>query len=129
NITNIPHMSELLQAQFTFSRLLPRLLDQAYSLGYSVTLGEAYRTPQQALLDAQAGSGIAQSLHCQRLAIDLQLFRDGYYLSKTEDYQALGEYWEKLGSQQNPPVPLCWGGRFSSRPDGNHFSLEFQGVR
>ncbi|HBJ0947911.1 TPA: M15 family metallopeptidase, partial [Escherichia coli] len=32
-----------------------------------------------------------------------------------------GEYWESLGGS--------WGGRFKSRPDGNHFSLEHNGVR
>ena|ERR1700741_1755946 len=120
-------MSELLNLQFTFSRLLPRLLDEAYNLRYAVTLGEGYRTPQQAALNAESGSGIANSLHCLRLAIDIQLFRDGQYLSKTEDYLPLGEFWEKLGETEK--VPLCWGGRFQSRPDGNHFSLSFQGVK
>ena len=119
-------MSDLLQLQFTFSRLLPRLLDKAYSLGLSVTVGEAYRTPQQAKLNADAGSGIVNSLHTQRLAIDLQLFRDSIYLMDTKDYESLGEYWEQLGVQEK--VPLAWGGRFS-KPDGNHFSLGFQGVR
>lgn len=33
----------------------------------------------------------------------------------------LGQYWESLGGS--------WGGRFKSRPDGNHFSLEHDGVR
>lgn len=120
-------MSELLQLQFTFARLLPRLLDEAYRLGYTVTLGEAHRTPEQAHLNASKGSGIENSLHCQRLAIDLQLFRDGVYLADTAQYAPLGQFWEQLGTQEK--VPLCWGGRFHDRPDGNHFSLSYQGVR
>lgn len=122
-------MSELLNLQFTFSRLLARLLDEACRQGYSVSVGEAYRTPEQAALNASKGSGIANSLHTQRLAIDLQLFLEGKYLDKSQSYQALGEYWEELGKEQVPPVPTAWGGRFVSRPDGNHFSIEWQGTR
>ena len=122
-------MSELLNLQFTFSRLLPRLLDEAHRLGYSITLGEAYRTPEQAKINAERGTGIGPSLHCSRLAIDLQLFREGRYLDTTEQYLALGEFWEKLGLESSPPVPTAWGGRFQSRPDGNHFSIGYQGVR
>ncbi|MGO3686517.1 MAG: M15 family metallopeptidase, partial [Proteus vulgaris] len=43
------------------------------------------------------------------------------YLTATSDYKELGEYWESLGGS--------WGGRFKTRPDGNHFSLEHNGVR
>jgi hypothetical protein len=35
-------------------------------------------------------------------------------------YRPLGEKWEAMGG--------TWGGRFS-HPDGNHFSLEHEGVR
>lgn len=82
---------------------------------------EAYRTPEQAKLNAQKGSGIANSLHCQRLAVDFNLFINGEYQTRTEAYRELGEYWESLGG--------AWGGRFKNRPDGNHFSLEHDGVR
>lgn len=122
-------ISPLLEAQFTFSRLLPRLLDEAIRMGYTLTLGEAYRTPEQAALNAVKGIGISNSLHGQRLAIDLQLFREGKYLPDSSDYKPLGVFWEELGKSQIPPVPLSWGGRFVSRPDGNHFSLEYQGIR
>lgn len=113
-------MSTLLQRQFEFTKKLPLLLEKAYMLGYDVTVGEAYRTPEQAKLNAEHGSGIANSLHTQRLAIDLQLFRNGIYLTASNDYLALGEWWESQGGS--------WGGRFS-KPDGNHFSLSFGGVR
>jgi hypothetical protein len=51
------------------------------------------------------------SFHYMRLAIDLNLFWKGTYLTETADYEVLGEYWESLGG--------TWGGRFD---DGNHFS-------
>lgn len=86
-----------------------------------LAIGEAYRTPEQAALNAKKGSGITNSLHTQRLAVDFNLFVNGQYKTDTADYLPLGEYWESLGG--------TWGGRFKSRPDGNHFSLEHNGVR
>lgn len=113
-------MSDLLERQFKFSRLLPKLFDKAFELGYEITVGEVYRTPEQAKINASKGSGISNSLHTQRLAIDIQLFLAGNYLNKSDSYRLLGEYWESLGGS--------WGGRFT-RQDGNHFSLEFNGVK
>ena len=100
--------------QAQFADMAADLIQEAVRLGFNVTLGEAYRTPEQAALYAQQGKGIVNSLHCKRLAIDLCLFRDGQYLTQTEDYRDLGEWWEAQGGR--------WGGRFT-RPDGNHFEL------
>lgn len=86
-----------------------------------LAIGEVQRTPECAALNAKKGTGIANSLHTQRLAVDLNLFVNGKYMTDTKDYLPLGEYWETLGG--------TWGGRFKSRPDGNHFSLEHNGVR
>lgn len=110
----------LLEKQQLFAVLAAQLILYANSQGYKITLGEAYRTPEQATLNAKKGSGIANSLHTIKLAIDLNLFRDGKYLSDTESHRTLGEYWEKLD-------PLCrWGGRFG---DGNHYSITHNGVK
>lgn len=111
----------LSEKQQLFTQLVAQLIAWAGEHGYRLTFGEAYRTPEQAKLNAKNGSGIANSLHSQRLAVDLNLFVNGVYQTKTEDYLPLGEYWEALGGS--------WGGRFTSRPDGNHFSLEHNGVR
>ena len=63
------------------------------------------------------GKGTWPTCHHWKLAVDLLLFRDGDYLTDSESYRELGEWWE----QQHE---LCrWGGRFS-RPDGGHFSLQ-----
>lgn len=112
----------LARHQQLFAALVPRLIDQAIALGFRVTLGECYRTPEQAAWNAEHGKGVASSLHTRRCAIDLQLFRDDVYLTDSADYRVLGEWWTQLH-------PLArWGGDFL-RPDGNHFSLEWQGVQ
>jgi hypothetical protein len=66
------------------------------------------------------GYGSAYSVHKLKLANDINLFKDGMYLTKTEDHKVFGEYWESLH-------PLCrWGGRWN---DGNHYSLEHEGKK
>lgn len=107
-------------------RLLPRLLDHAHGLGYTVRGGELWRTPEQAARNAATGKGIANSLHVEKLAIDLNLFRNGKFLTRSEDHKPLGEFWESLH------VLCCWGGRFRDRngnpkPDGNHYSIRHDG--
>ena len=104
----------LRQKQSLFAKLAAELVLKAYSLGYEVTLSEAYRPPERARLMADRGKGIANSLHISRLAIDLNLFRDGAYLQDTLDHQELGEWWEAQHEW------CCWGGRFG---DGNHYSI------
>jgi hypothetical protein len=108
----------LREKQSLFVRLTARLIRHAEDSGYELTWGEAYRSPEEAARLAKLGKGIATSLHTQRLAVDLNLFRDGVYLSSTEAHRPLGEWWE----QQHE---LCaWGGRFK---DGNHYSLSHGG--
>lgn len=109
----------LSQKQQRFAKYVALLIYRAYELDFAVTLGEAYRSKEEAARLAAAGKGIKNSLHCDRLAIDINLFRDGKYLTRTEAYRDLGEWWEKLD-----PPNTCWGGRFS---DGNHFSYAHAG--
>lgn len=111
----------LLAQQVAFARLLPRLIDKAFELGYEVTLGDAYRDPRvHGELGIKMGYGHAKSGHKCRLAIDLNLFRDGRFLGGTDDHRALGEWWK----QQHPLAR--WGGDFN---DGNHYSFEYGGVK
>jgi len=111
----------LSEKQQKFTVMISQLIQWAEKNGYKLTFGEAYRTPEQAALNAKKGSGISNSLHTQRLAVDFNLFINGVYKTRTEDYRSIGEYWESIGGS--------WGGRFKSNPDGNHFSLEHNGVR
>lgn len=115
-------MSELLEAQCTFMHDLSKLIQYIYECGYTCTGGELYRTDEQAIANAKKGTGIARSLHTQRLAIDLNLFKDGAYLSVSSAHQPFGEFWKKLRPEN------AWGGDFS-KPDGNHYSHSFGGVR
>jgi len=111
-------VSLLLERQMIFTGLLVELLDHALELGFGVTLGETYRPDETVELYALQGRGSRASLHPLRLAIDLHLFRDGVYLTRTEDHRELGEWWEERNA-------LCrWGGRFG---DGNHYSLQWEG--
>ncbi len=109
------------EAQRAFARLVPRLMDRAHELGYEVTLGDAYRDPKvHGALGVKMGYGHPKSAHKQRLAIDLNLFKNGVFQTSTEAHKELGEWWEK----QHPDAR--WGGRFQ---DGNHYSFERDGIR
>jgi hypothetical protein len=116
------------EKQRVFTRNVAKLITWAYEQGFEITFGEAWRTPEQAALNAKKGSGISTSLHISRLAIDLNLFRDGRFLVKSEDHRPLGTYWKSLN-------PLnCWGGDFKDSrglpaPDGNHYSMSHAGAK
>lgn len=116
-------MSSLRQLQSLHVRCVGKLIEFATVGGYELTWSETYRTPEQAILNAHNGSGIVHSLHLLRLAVDLNLFRDGVLLETVEDYSPLGGFWKALD-------PLCcWGGDFVTRPDADHFSITWQGVK
>ena len=107
--------------QELFMRQLPRLIDKAHELGYEVRGGDLFRDPRShGNLGAKGPYGNRFSCHKLKLAIDLLLFKDGLYLTKTEDYRELGEWWEQQHDLN------CWGGRFA---DGNHFSMTYQGLK
>lgn len=92
----------LQQQQSEFVRMVAQLIEYATELGYDLTFGDAFAT-----------TGHKQnSFHYSRRAIDLNLFKDGKYLDKTEDHLPLGLYWEMIGGS--------WGGRWN---DGNHYSI------
>lgn len=109
----------LRQKQSRFMRLLPRLIDKAHELGFELTIGDGYRDPRVfGPVGVRQGYGESRSAHKQRLAIDLNLFKGDAWLTSTEAHRPLGEFWESLGG--------AWGGRFN---DGNHYSLEHNGIK
>jgi len=107
--------------QERFAYLLAMLIQRAHLLRFEVRLGELERTLYQAEEYERLGVGTRRSAHCNKLAIDLALFRDGKWLRKTEHYRELGEWWE----QQDEACR--WGGNFS-KSDGGHFSMRHRGV-
>ena len=114
--------SETLGAkQQRFTLMVAKLIQHIYAEGYTATFGDAYRDPRVhgAHGTKKTGSYSAPgSVHKLRLAVDLQLFKDGKYLTASEDYTFAGLYWESIGG--------TWGGRFN---DGNHFSIEHGGYK
>lgn len=90
------------QKQRKFTKMVALLILYAYELGYELSFGDAY---------AKTGH-IEGSFHYKRLAVDLNLFKNGRYLTSTKSHEPLGLFWESLGGS--------WGGRFQ---DGNHYSL------
>jgi len=102
------------QKQRKFAGMLGNLICYAYSLGYEITIGRGYASANA----NKADGGHARSLHLSRLAQDLNLFKDGVYLTETSDHAELGAYWKAMGG--------TWGGDFD---DGNHYSLEHQGMK
>jgi len=101
----------LRQKQSHFVKMVSLLINFAYMNGYELSFGDAWARSRE-------GVHVPNSCHYIRLAIDLNLFKDGKYLSNTEDHRLLGEFWESIGGS--------WGGRFG---DGNHYSLEHRGRR
>lgn len=113
-------MAETLgQKQRRFTKMVAKLIDFAYANGYELTFGDAYRDPRlHGDMGVKKGYGHSKSNHKIRLAVDFNLFKDGKFLTSSEDHKPLGEYWESIGG--------TWGGRFN---DGNHYSLEHNGTK
>lgn len=116
--------ASLRETQVAFTYAVGRLiLHVAENPGWAITLGECYRPAETALMYERKGLGIANSLHTKRLAIDVNLFYQGHYCTDTSSYEWLANYWKTLDKR------ACWGGDFEKRPDGNHFSFTWEGVR
>lgn len=114
------------QRQELFMECLAKLLVWLIANGYKIRGGELQRAAAEAAKNAADGDGIANSLHILKLAIDLNLFRGGEWLTTSEAHRDPGTYWKSLH-------PLCcWGGDFKDakgrpKPDGNHYSVTYQG--
>jgi hypothetical protein len=109
------------ECQRVFASFVPRLMDKILNEGYEYTLGDGFRDPRVfGEIGVHMGYGHPKSGHKRKIAIDLNLFKDGVYLDKTEHHRLFGEWWEK----QHPLAR--WGGRFE---DGNHYSFEWDGIK
>lgn len=142
-------MSETLGAkQRRFALAVGKWLLAVNARGYEVTFGESYRSDEQAEINAlgtagrarlveylmphfpelarrianNTGSGIRNTLHESRLAVDFNLFHRGAWISDgaSPHWRVVGELWEALCSGHR------WGGRFG---DANHLSIEHDGRR
>jgi hypothetical protein len=96
--------------QFKFSSMVPLLILYIYQQGYTISIGDVY-----------AKSGHKRgSNHYKKLAIDINLFKDGKYLRSTDAHAGFGFFWETLHPLNR------WGGRFK---DGNHYEYVIGGWR
>lgn len=102
----------LFEEQAIFTQNVGKLLTFIYKNGYKCSMGEAWRSPEQAAIYAKEGKGIKDSLHCERLAIDLNLFdHNDHYLNDFHDYEFIGTYWESLHKNNE------WGGHWHPTKD------------
>lgn len=92
-----------------------RLILKSQELGFVVTAGELFRTPEQQKIYVESGlSKTFNSMHLKRLALDLNVFKGGNSCS-IDEIKPLGIYWESLNPLNR------WGGNFTTIKDGPHF--------
>ena len=105
----------LRKKQSIFAINFAHLIIYAEKQGYEVTIGEVYRWSRVQKFYIKIGvSWTLNSQHSKKLAGDLNLFKNGRYLSKSDEHRVLGKYWESLN------IYNVWGGRFK---DGNHYEM------
>lgn len=117
---------KLSEKQRIFAHRIAILIIWVYSHpDWSVTFGEAWRSPETQDIYVRTGKSKTHlSKHPDRLAIDLNLFIKGRYITDKEKYRPIGEFWELMAPENR------WGGRFGVDPenydkevgwDTNHF--------
>jgi hypothetical protein len=110
---------KLSEQQMIFTYNVAQLIEYIYANQYYATFGDAYRAPELAEIYAKQGKGIKDSLHSQRMAIDLNLFdKDKKYVTDKESYQRFGNYWKSLHKNN------VWGGDWVKLVDSNHFEMK-----
>ena len=103
--------------QAAFLLDMGRLVLKATELGFQVTAGELYRTPEQQQIYVRTGrSRTMQSIHLQRRAVDLNFFKGGKLVYDKAALAPLGAYWESLHPWNS------WGGNGVKLVDVPHFS-------
>ena len=106
----------LLEKQMKFAELVTYFLYNLFELGYRVTFGEAWRTKeQQEIYVKKKLSKTMNSKHLERLAIDLNFFKDGKWLADRDELLEVGQIWKSMGED------CVWGGDWNW--DGGHFQL------
>jgi hypothetical protein len=111
--------SGLGSAQEQFSRDLADLIQYADSLGYNIRMGEVYRTREQQVWYLNHGlSKTMNSWHRKKLAVDINLFLNGRYLSDGDAYAILGRFWQSKNEEHfNEGLEYRWGGSWGRPAD------------
>jgi len=106
----------LVTEQAAFLQDVARLIQYAADIGWTVTAGELYRTPEQQAIYVKTGrSKTMNSFHLKRLAVDLNFFKDGKLVYDVTALKPLGTFWESLSEKNS------WGGNWNSFKDVPHF--------
>ena len=102
-------MSRLIQDQQDFFDFFVEWGVEARRRGYKCTFGDAYRDPRASFPYSSPGT-----VHDDRLAVDVNLFKAGQWLTTKDEWREMGKCWDSLD-------PRCsWGGDLS---DPNHLSF------
>ena len=109
----------LRQAQSVFTANVAKLINYAFSKGYELTFGEAFRTPEQQAIYLKKGlSKTSQSKHLVRLAVDFNLFVNGKLVDDGLAHADLAKYWEGLNEVNRAGYTWGW--------DAGHFEMNFK---
>ena len=101
---------KLREKQSIFARKIAVLKLVAVEMGYETTEGDYYRDPR-------VPYGHEMSLHKFRLAADLNIFKNGKWLTDGTGHDELHDIWDKMG------------GALRIDKDLNHYSLAHYGMR
>lgn len=98
------------QKQEKFSNMIMLLLIHIHALGYQVRGGHWYRCEN-------CYTGAKNSAHKLKLAFDVNLFKNGEYLTSGKEHEIIHDYWDSIGGAPRIPNDL------------NHYSLSHNGIR
>lgn len=105
------------EKQSIFLLNVAKLIIWAFENGMELTGGELTRTDeQQAIYIKEGKSKIKRSKHQDRIAIDLNLFINGQYMTDRESYKPLAAYWKSLNAANKAGYDWGW--------DANHFEMD-----
>ena len=89
-----------------FRELVELLLKRLRARGLDPMVWEAWRSFERAEEMQKRGSGVAMSMHCYGLAVDI--------ISATTRWNAPSEFWAALGDEAET-LGLVWGGRWQRK--------------
>ena len=114
----------LSEKQMLFTRNIADLIFFATEKGFGLTLGHAWRSPEeQERLVREGRSKTFKSQHLNRLAIDFNIFLNGGLCLDWSLIKPLGDYWESLHPSNR------WGGDWNNNElkdgfiDTPHFEM------
>ena len=96
--------------QRKFTLMVADLVHYAYTLGWELSFGDAYRDPR-------CDYGHIESLHRKRLAVDFNIFKDGVWLTDGTGHDVLHDYWDLIGGATRIDADL------------NHYSKAYGNMR